>query len=313
MSRTQQPDPRGTRAAKATVTVPPALSVVCSLPEPAQLARVRARLFLKTRASGSVPSVPWRINEAICGTIPLELAMPALQAYPSFLAWDGNTVSLSVAPGHTQEATAQLTVLARWIHQLGQSPDPDLAAWARPWRGESLDVRAEPDGPALASIDRSAVRALGVLTQSVRLNAWLADGRLLLAKRAKNKRIDPGLWDNLTGGLMVAGEDPVTALLRETAEEAGLDLRQDWAQQGLGQPAAAMSVDRPIPDGRLRERLHAFDLQLPTGTVCCNQDGEVDCFALFTPVEALQAIDAGQVSIEAALAILDSISRRMPA
>ncbi len=30
------------------------------------------------------------------------------------------------------------------------------------WRGEAFDVRAEPDGPALAQIDRGALPALGI-------------------------------------------------------------------------------------------------------------------------------------------------------
>jgi 8-oxo-dGTP pyrophosphatase MutT (NUDIX family) len=301
-------------------------------PDTAALSRIRTGLFLRTWASTKQASVPWRIDGAICGTIPAELALAIIQHAPvPALVWDGNTLNLTTHAAdsgaaanpdadtntrnrhtHADTATRHLTTLARWIHQLGQSPDPDLACWARPWRGESLDVRAQPDGEPLASVDRSAVRALGVLTQSVRLNAWLPSGHLLLARRARNKRIDPGLWDNLTGGLIVAGEDPLHALLRETAEEAGLDLSQAWAHDGLSAPAVPMSVDRPIADGRLRERLHAFDLVLPASTRCANQDGEVDRFEAFTPVQALQAIENDSVSIEAALAIVDTIARRMP-
>src|SRR5690606_1323182 len=70
--------------------------------------------------------------------------------------------------------------------------------------------------------DRAAMRPLGMLTQAVHLSAWAPDGRLWIARRALDKPNDPGLWDTLAGGLVAAGEDCETALLRESREEAGL-------------------------------------------------------------------------------------------
>lgn len=48
------------------------------------------------------------------------------------------------------------------------------------------------------------------------------DGRILLQKRAKTKRVQPGRWDMSVGGHLIAGEDWSDALLRETEEELGL-------------------------------------------------------------------------------------------
>ena len=47
-------------------------------------------------------------------------------------------------------------------------------------------------------------------------------GDILLQKRAKTKRIQPGKWDASVGGHISAGESIAEALLRETAEEIGL-------------------------------------------------------------------------------------------
>ena len=47
-------------------------------------------------------------------------------------------------------------------------------------------------------------------------------GDILLQKRSKTKRIQPGKWDASVGGHISAGESIAEALLRETAEEIGL-------------------------------------------------------------------------------------------
>ncbi len=49
-----------------------------------------------------------------------------------------------------------------------------------------------------------------------------ADGRLLLTRRAPEKHMYPGYWE-VTGGSGVAGEDSLTAALRELSEETGID------------------------------------------------------------------------------------------
>jgi 8-oxo-dGTP diphosphatase len=48
-------------------------------------------------------------------------------------------------------------------------------------------------------------------------------GKILLLRRAANKRILPDHWD-LPGGKLEPGEDPVACAVRETKEETGLDV-----------------------------------------------------------------------------------------
>ncbi|MBR2427929.1 MAG: NUDIX domain-containing protein [Lentisphaeria bacterium] len=47
-------------------------------------------------------------------------------------------------------------------------------------------------------------------------------GDILLQKRSRTKRIQPGKWDASVGGHISAGESIAEALLRETEEEIGL-------------------------------------------------------------------------------------------
>ncbi len=58
-----------------------------------------------------------------------------------------------------------------------------------------------------------------------------SDGRLLLTRRAPEKHMYPGYWE-VTGGSGVAGEDSMTAALRELSEETGID--GTWANGGAG-------------------------------------------------------------------------------
>lgn len=61
-----------------------------------------------------------------------------------------------------------------------------------------------------------------LLHRAVHVLVFSSDGRLLLQKRAADKRIQPGKWDTSVGGHLAAGEDYLTGGRRELAEELGL-------------------------------------------------------------------------------------------
>lgn len=58
------------------------------------------------------------------------------------------------------------------------------------------------------------------------IHVWVRNlnGDFLITKRAADKIPFPGLWE-CTGGSALAGEDSLTAALRETLEETGIDHR----------------------------------------------------------------------------------------
>ena len=93
------------------------------------------------------------------------------------------------------------------------------------WRDEAFDVRARPDGPVLGMVDRGALPVLGIEAVGVHLNGLVrrADGlHVWVARRAADKKLDPGKLDHLVAGGVSAGLSPHETLVKEAAEEAGL-------------------------------------------------------------------------------------------
>jgi len=62
-----------------------------------------------------------------------------------------------------------------------------------------------------------------LLHRAVHLFVFDREGRLFLQKRGLGKRIQPGRWDTSVGGHVDPGEGPEQAVLREAAEELGLE------------------------------------------------------------------------------------------
>ena len=153
------------------------------------------------------------------------------------------------------------------------------------WRDEAFDVRAEPDGPALAVLDRGALPLFGVRAVGVHLNGLVrrTDGIWLwVARRAADKLLDPGKLDHIVGGGVPAGLTPMATLLKEADEEAGLgpDLLAGVRHAGV----IAYAMERP--EGLRRDLLHCYDLDLPQDFTPEPRDGEVAGFKLW-PLRAV--------------------------
>lgn len=151
-----------------------------------------------------------------------------------------------------------------------------------PWRDEQLAVR-NAQGESIATVERGAVRVLGLATLAVHLVGVAPDGRLWVQQRAADKAMFPNRWDTLMGGMVSAQDDLDTALARETWEEAGLrlDALRDLRHGGffeLNQPS-----DEGDGCGYIRECIHWYVATVPDGVLPDNQDGEVQGFALLAP------------------------------
>jgi ADP-ribose pyrophosphatase YjhB (NUDIX family) len=179
------------------------------------------------------------------------------------------------------------------------------AGLLRGWRDELLDVRPAPDASPVATVERAACRTLGITTTAVHLNAFTQGGELIVARRAEHKQIDPGLWDNLVGGMVPAGESEEEALRREAHEEAGLDLAAVALVRG-GQ----VRVTRRVPEGFQSEIVQAFDAVLAAGTELRNQDGEVAAIERRPVAEVVEAIERDEFTLESALVTIDALLRR---
>jgi isopentenyldiphosphate isomerase len=108
---------------------------------------------------------------------------------------------------------------------------------------ELVEVLTADGLPAGRVVPKSAVHRGGEWHRSV--HVWLigSDGRLLLQRRALTKDNHPGQWDVSAAGHVSAGETPVDAAIRETAEEIGVSLsaadlrhvatlREQWVLNG---------------------------------------------------------------------------------
>ncbi|MGB4117679.1 MAG: NUDIX domain-containing protein [Polaromonas sp.] len=188
------------------------------------------------------------------------------------------------------DVTASLNLLADLMLRAGM---------AGAWRNEQLAVQDE-QGAQIGTIERGAVRPLGIATLAVHLVGQTTDGRFWVQQRALNKPNDPGKWDTLMGG-MVSAEDTVdTALQRETWEEAGLDIR------GLNnlRYGGRQSNCRPSSDGAagyMQEFIEWYIATVPDGVTPTNQDGEVAQFVLMDEAQLLAAMQRGEFTTEAAL------------
>ena len=156
----------------------------------------------------------------------------------------------------------------------------DLAARGMAkWRGEAFDVRT-PEGAVLTQIDRGALAVLGIQAEGVHLNGLVAqpDGlHVWLGRRAADKLLDPGKLDHIVAGGISAGLDASQTLVKEAAEEAGLDAALVTSATYHG----AITYTMQRPEGLRRDRLHCYDLMLPASTIPVPVDGEVAAFELW--------------------------------
>lgn len=189
-----------------------------------------------------------------------------------------------------------LLAIARWLD--GDRP-------VSRWRGEMLAVVDATSRP-LASVERSAVRALGMTTFAVHLVGRATDGRFWVQQRAFDKATDPGRWDTLMGGQVAAGEPTALTLARETLEEAGLaiaDLR-DLERAG------DLSVRRPVEEGYMVEHIAVFRAVLPEGLAPENRDGEVERFECLAENALRERLSDGAFTLEATLILGAELGRR---
>lgn len=147
-------------------------------------------------------------------------------------------------------------------------------------RAEDFDVRAVVGGEVLGVLDRGALPDFGVIGVGVHLNGLVRkpDGlHLWIAKRAANKKLDPGKLDHLVAGGVPAGLSPFEALLKEAQEEAGMD----ETLAGQAQETGRFRYDMERPEGLRRDMIYAYDLELPENFIPRPMDGEVENFVLW--------------------------------
>jgi 8-oxo-dGTP pyrophosphatase MutT (NUDIX family) len=150
-------------------------------------------------------------------------------------------------------------------------------------RREEFDVRASPDGPSLARIDRGAIPSFGIQAIGVHVNGLVerSDGvHVWVARRAKDKQLDPGKLDHIVAGGVPAGLDPWQTLIKEAGEEASIS--PALAAEAIEVSVLQYSMERA--EGLRRDWVFSYDLVLPPDFTPVAADGEVEAFELW-PIE----------------------------
>lgn len=260
----------------------------------ARLQQLLGRLQARARPAEDAGLITLRMSGAGIGYLDKEVANLLAHDCAGF-AWTGD-VLLADGGSTIEERSELLARAATLLRDRGV---------LRGWRNETLAVRAGAGPEYIAVVERAACRPLGITTTAVHLNAWADGNAMFVARRSAHKAIDPGMWDNLVGGMVPAGETVLDALAREAREEAGIALAALTLQRGH-----KLHVRRTVPEGFQSEVIYVFDATLPQGLALQNEDGEVAAIERRHVDEVVAAIERDEFTLESALVALDSLLRR---
>jgi len=113
---------------------------------------------------------------------------------------------------------------------------------------------------------------------------------LWVARRAADKKLDPGKLDHLVAGGVPAGFSAWETLVKEAGEEAGLSEALVGGAVEVGRFGYALER----AEGLRRDYLYAYDLVLPEGFVPVAADGEVAGFELWPLERVFEVVSAGE-------------------
>lgn len=243
---------------------------------------------------------PFRIGAEQVGLVSPAIA-DALTGSAGFVA-EGPGIALHVADRTAALAEAARRLAGRGLLRL---------------RGEAFDVRATPAGAVLATLDRGALPAFGILSRGVHVNGLVrrpgdgpgggTDGlHLWVGWRARDKAVAPGQLDNIVAGGIPAGHSAEATLVKEAAEEASLPA----ALARQARPVGRVSYRMAEPGGTRRDVLYCFDLDVPEDFVPVPNDDEVERFELWPASRVLEAVrDTESVKFNVNLVLIDLFLR----
>jgi thiamine pyrophosphokinase len=261
-----------------------------------------AQLWRHVEACNNIASpaglIPFRIGDQQVGWLGTELAR-ALAFFPSLVHFDGGGAALAGRLRGEGARTAALETLATALAKRGHFR----------LRGEAFDVRATPDGPVLARLDRGALPAFGVISQGVHVNGFVRRPtglHLWVGWRSATKPVAPGQMDHIVAGGIPAGLTPAECLVKEAAEEASLPAEIAARAVPVGRVSYVMANE----EGLRRDVLHCYDLELPDGVIPRPQDDEVERFELVPAETMLRTVrDGGPVKFNVNLVLADFFLR----
>lgn len=162
---------------------------------------------------------------------------------------------------------------------------------------------------AMMVIDRGAASHFGIRCFGQHLNGFVIKDsglHLWIARRARDRRIFPGLLDNMVAGGLPWHISLHDNLLKECMEEAGMPT--ELAAQAY--PVGTVSYLAESLIGIKPDTLFCYDIELPQDFIPVCTDGEVESFELL-PVGAVMEIvrDTEKFKPNCNLVIIDFLIR----
>ena len=268
-----------------------------------------ARLHASASVAPRRARLPLRAQDHAIGSLLADLQ----QAVPQFTGREFESLLQKKGPSGAEwwelkgELTSSLNSLAGLMRR------DSVGQVAHYWRSEQLTVWSA-SGNRMGSVERGAVRPLGIATRAVHLVGQTANGGMWVQQRALNKANDPGLWDTLMGGMVSSQDDLQSALRRETWEEAGLQLADLHALERCGRvtisrPSEEVDVD-PIGLAFTQEDIDWFRCTMPDSVMPTNQDGEVAQFQLLSREALVERLQRNEFTLEATLILVQALGAK---
>jgi 8-oxo-dGTP pyrophosphatase MutT (NUDIX family) len=262
------------------------------------VAFVRAACTHASHLDREVPLLPFYVREHAVGWLRPSFA-DLLRRWPHVFEVTASFVTLKAAPDTAHGRTAALEVVTRSLAKDGV---------IRGWREEPVSVSHHYAAPELLRIERAATRHFGMMAYAAHLTGFTRRGGepyLWIARRAPDKSVDPDRLDNLVGGRIASGYTVDETIRKEAWEEAGIPAA---LLKGIA-CASVVRVEYSVPEGLHREILFAHDLWLPEDFRPQNQDGEVARLYCLSVPETIEAILAGEFTLDAGAVTVDAFVR----
>jgi 8-oxo-dGTP pyrophosphatase MutT (NUDIX family) len=262
------------------------------------VAFVRAACTHASHLDREVLLLPFYVREHAVGWLRPSFA-DLLRRWPHVFEVTGAFVSLKALPDTAHGRTAALDEVTRALAKDGV---------IRGWREEPVSISHHYAAPELLRIERSATRHFGMMAYAAHLTGFTRrDGEpyLWIARRAADKSVDPDRLDNLVGGRIASGYTVDETIRKEAWEEAGIP---EALMKGVA-CASVVRVEYSVPEGLHREILFAHDLWLPEDFRPQNQDGEVARLYCLSVPETIEAILAGEFTLDAGAVTVDAFLR----
>lgn len=247
--------------------------------------------------------LPFRVSGSQFGFVRRDYA-PRLHAWPTVFQVTETAVTLAPA---LAAADVAYTTRSAAVEQVLLALRAE--GFIHGWRQEPFPVtRHFGDAPSLL-IERAAVPLFGVCGYGVHLNGYVREGKdikMWIARRARDKAVDPGKLDQIVAGGQPHGLGLLENLVKECAEEAAIPA--ELARQA--RPVGAVSYCLENSLGLRPDVLFCYDLELPADFVPDNPDGEVEEFYLWPVEQVLESVrDTAEFKFNCSLVVIDFLIR----